>query len=128
MHELISLIISAVLCVGPTAPPQHPANESTINIALFGAEHPSPMPLRAVVLTCDPAGGTHPDPVTACAKLAAVDGDLDRLTPLNLACPLIFAPVTVRAVGDWQGAPVEFEETYENDCVARDRSGGVFQF
>lgn len=84
---------------------------------------------RSAALTCEPAGGTHPDPVAACRDLAIAGGDFANLPgdPLIGACPMVYDPVTASAVGLWRGEPVEFRATYSNACVLRARTGHVFQ-
>ncbi|WP_433869949.1 SSI family serine proteinase inhibitor [Saccharopolyspora sp. CA-218241] len=86
--------------------------------------------LRTALLTCDPAGGTHPKAEAACTDLAGVRGDLTALAESRPAkmCPLIYQPVTVTAQGTWRGKPVSFEQTFSNDCVATSSTGEVFAF
>jgi len=56
------------------------------------------------------------------------NGDLAKLRPLGGACQLIFLPVLVEVRGTWRGQPVAYLANFENRCVARDRSAGVFRF
>jgi Subtilisin inhibitor-like len=87
-------------------------------------------PERTVTLQCDPPGGTHPKAAEACADVAKSGGDLAQM-PANRnarACFMIYAPVTVKAQGDWQGQAVRFTEKFPNTCVMRDRTGSVFDF
>ncbi|MEU4107903.1 SSI family serine proteinase inhibitor [Streptomyces sp. NPDC027717] len=80
---------------------------------------------RGTLLLCDPPQG-HAHAEEACAELAAVDGDISRLTPSDTLCTLIYAPVTAQAEGRWGGRRVEHHETYANDCVLRAETGAVF--
>ena len=57
-----------------------------------------------------------------------MNGDLAKLRPLGGACQLIFLPVLVEVRGTWRGQPVAYLANFENRCVARDRSAGVFRF
>jgi hypothetical protein len=68
-------------------------------------------------LTCDPDGGTHPQPQTACDALREVDGYIEGLDVDPGPCPYIFDPVGVEANGHWYGNPVSYAETFPNKCV-----------
>ncbi|MGW7381932.1 SSI family serine proteinase inhibitor [Streptomyces sp. NPDC054794] len=82
--------------------------------------------VRSALLLCDPPQG-HPHAAEACAELAAAGGDIGRIPPREDAvCALIYAPVTARATGVWQGRPVEYRETFANACVMTARTGSVF--
>ncbi|MFJ5645433.1 SSI family serine proteinase inhibitor [Streptomyces sp. NPDC093223] len=78
------------------------------------------------LLLCDPPRG-HARAAEACAGLAAVDGDITRLAPAaNAVCPMVYAPVTARALGRWHGRPVDYRETFANSCRLSARTGPVF--
>ncbi|MBL1103648.1 serine protease [Streptomyces sp. 5-8] len=77
------------------------------------------------LLLCDPPGG-HAYAAEACRELADADGDIDRIPAAGVFCPMIFAPVTAHAYGQWNGRPVDFQETYTSTCVMRARTGHVF--
>lgn len=78
-------------------------------------------------LACEPAGGAHPKATDACADLVRSNGAFERPGG-DLICPMMFAPVTVTAVGHWRGKAVHFEATYGNECIMRSRTGAVFGF
>jgi hypothetical protein len=82
----------------------------------------------AVSLRCQPASGTHPKPVHACAELAAVNGHFERLHPRPLACTLIYQPVDVSADGHWRGKRRTFTATFANPCLAAVGTNGIFDF
>ncbi|SHF43603.1 subtilase-type protease inhibitor [Streptoalloteichus hindustanus] len=110
----------------PTAQPGVAA--STLVLSANPGERPSPS-ARHVVLTCEPTGGSHPDPEQACTQLAQVNGDFrDLNTRQDQACTLIYAPVTVTAHGFWRGRPVSYQETFPNECVLNVMTGSVFRF
>jgi hypothetical protein len=71
-------------------------------------------------LTCHPAGGTHPDPVNACAKLDQLAGSgTDPFAPAsgNQMCSMISGgPAAARITGIWQGRRVDAEFTRTNSC------------
>ncbi|MFJ3715550.1 SSI family serine proteinase inhibitor [Streptomyces sp. NPDC090057] len=80
---------------------------------------------HGTLLLCDPPKG-HPHAADACAVLAAAGGDIARIPQKDVFCPMIYAPVTARAHGQWKGRPVEFQETYAGECVMNARTGPVF--
>ncbi len=66
---------------------------------------------------------TRPRPAP---NLAAADGDLDALPPKSVFCPMIYAPVTAHARGEWKGRPVDYSRTFSNACSLAARTGHVF--
>ncbi|WP_225830591.1 SSI family serine proteinase inhibitor [Streptomyces sp. NK08204] len=80
---------------------------------------------RRTLLLCDPPLG-HAQAAQACAELAAADGDITRIPPKHVFCPMIYAPVTARARGQWNGRHVVYQETFSNRCVMNGRTGSVF--
>ena len=82
---------------------------------------------RALLLTCDPAGGGHPKAVQACTQLADSDGAFERDVQ-DVICTKEYAPVTVEAAGSWRGRLVRFRKTYGNDCDMTAHTGSLFDF
>ncbi|MET7687393.1 SSI family serine proteinase inhibitor [Streptomyces sp. NPDC005483] len=80
---------------------------------------------RGSLLLCDPPQG-HGRAAEACAQLDSVGGDIDALPPAGVYCPMLYAPVTARARGQWNGRPVEYRQTFSNGCVMGARTGAVF--
>ncbi|KOV69285.1 SSI family serine proteinase inhibitor [Streptomyces sp. MMG1121] len=80
---------------------------------------------RGTLLLCDPPRG-HAHAAEACAELAAADGDIGRIPPKDVFCPMLYAPVTAHARGRWNGRPVDFRQTYTNACALNARTGEVF--
>ncbi|HEY8201194.1 MAG TPA: subtilase-type protease inhibitor [Actinomycetota bacterium] len=101
---------------------------SVMKLTINDGETYDPGTARRVKLTCDPAGGTHPDPKTACEQLHEVDGDFAKLDVNPGPCPLIYRPVTATAKGSWQGSPVDYQETFSNSCDLARQTGAVFAF
>ncbi|CAL9620852.1 Subtilisin inhibitor [Streptomyces sp. enrichment culture] len=77
------------------------------------------------LLLCDPPRG-HRHAADACAELAAADGHIAGIPPKDVYCPMVYAPVTVHAHGEWGGRPVAYTETFPNRCVMAARTGSVF--
>lgn len=88
-----------------------PATELTITFWPEGPDGES----REATLTCDPAGGTHPDPEAACAALA----DAQALEPVapDMACTMIFGgPEQATVVGVLDGEDVDAAFERSNGC------------
>ncbi|MFD9394542.1 SSI family serine proteinase inhibitor [Streptomyces sp. NPDC060000] len=81
---------------------------------------------RGTLLLCDPPQG-HSRAAEACDVLARADGNVDALTgDGSRVCALVYAPVTVRAQGRWNGRPVDYQHTFSNDCEREALTGAVF--
>jgi Subtilisin inhibitor-like len=64
-------------------------------------------PAQHWTLTCDPAGGTHPDPAAACAELQRVQGGPFAPQPKGIECPMILASSKAATFqGTYFGQPV----------------------
>jgi hypothetical protein len=70
---------------GDAAEPPQPAYDLQITLWPEGKDGES----RTATLTCDPDGGTHPDPAEACAALAAHPEALHPV-PGDVACTEIY--------------------------------------
>ncbi|ROP28903.1 SSI family serine proteinase inhibitor [Couchioplanes caeruleus] len=84
---------------------------------------------RMALLTCQPAGGAHPQAAGACTAVATVNGHLGvlDLNP-NGACTREYQPVTASALGYWEGRPVRYSETFSNRCEMLRQTGPIFDF
>jgi hypothetical protein len=68
-------------------------------------------------LTCDPAGGTHPHPVTACGVLGASGAKALPAPAANTACTEQYGgPQKAKITGTWRGKAVNAELSLENGC------------
>jgi hypothetical protein len=79
-------------------------------------------------LTCDPAGGTHPDPQAACEALAAHGERALPPVPKDVACTEIYGgPDKATVSGTWQGKRVHSTFSRVNGCeISRwDRMRGL---
>jgi Subtilisin inhibitor-like len=72
-------------------------------------------------LTCEPAGGTHPNPDAACAALDDVDPEVLNPVPPDSACTMIYGgPQTATLSGTWRGEPIDAAFSREHGCeIAR---------
>ncbi|MGW8062604.1 SSI family serine proteinase inhibitor [Streptomyces ziwulingensis] len=80
---------------------------------------------RGALLLCDPPSG-HARAARACADLDAADGRIEAIPPQDAPCPMVHAPVTAHARGQWRGQPVEYTRTFPNRCVLEVSTGAVF--
>jgi hypothetical protein len=68
-------------------------------------------------LTCDPAGGDHPQPKQACAALAKAGADVFDPVPADRACTMIYGgPQTATIKGTYDGAKVDASFSRDNGC------------
>ena len=89
-----------------------PATDVTIT---FWAEGPDGEPVEAT-LTCNPGGGTHPDPEAACGVLTA-NADALEPVPADAACTMIFGgPEQATVVGTVNGEQVDAAFERSNGC------------
>jgi len=72
-------------------------------------------------LSCEPAGGDHPDPAAACAALAVAGAEAFGPPDPNQACTEIYGgPQTATVTGTLAGAPVNSTFSRQNGCeIAR---------
>ena len=68
-------------------------------------------------LTCEPAGGTHPDPGTACRVLQAHGAAALPPVRRDVACTQIYGgPQRATITGTWQGKRVRSSFSRVNGC------------
>jgi hypothetical protein len=122
------LLATAALLVVCAVPAQATARDSLQSSWLFLTVTPGHVqtgPARGTLLLCDPPQG-HTLAADACAELEAADGDIGTLPPKDVYCPMVYAPVTAHARGEWRGRPVQYTQTFSNGCELAARTGSVF--
>jgi hypothetical protein len=68
-------------------------------------------------LTCQPAGGDHPDPAKACGVLGANGDKALQAVPAGTACSQIYGgPQKALVRGTWRGKTVNAQFDLENGC------------
>jgi|SRR3954453_582509 hypothetical protein len=68
-------------------------------------------------LTCDPAGGTHPDPTAACAALAAKGATAMPAVAKDVMCTQQYGgPQTAKITGTWKGETVDSSFSRTDGC------------
>ncbi|GAA2426121.1 SSI family serine proteinase inhibitor [Streptomyces glaucus] len=112
-------------CATPASATAGGAHAGTwLHLTVTRGETPSAV-TRGALLRCDPPQG-HPRAARACAELGTANGDIAGLRPQDAHCPMVYAPVTAHARGQWRGRPVEYTATFPNGCVMAARTGSVF--
>jgi hypothetical protein len=102
-----------------TVTPQAPASESggTVNTDLTIVTDDGAGKTETWTLTCDPAGGTHPDPEAACAALAAKGETAMPPVAKDAMCTQQFGgPQTAKITGTWKGETVDASFARTNGC------------
>lgn len=90
---------TASTTAGPSTATSTPASASQLNITVDDGTGKT----THWTLTCDPPGGTHPDPEAACA---AIDGHRSALKPVpaGRACAQVYGgPERATVIGSWRG-------------------------
>lgn len=82
----------------------------------------------AVTLSCDPAGGAHPQAVKACALLKKVAGKPGKLKPAAMMCTLEYAPITAEVTGTWKGRTLTWTKRFSNTCDMNRTAGALVAF
>lgn len=72
-------------------------------------------------LTCDPPGGSHPDPTVACQVLDKNGRTALPPVPKGQPCTMIYGgPETARITGTWRGQEIDATLSRTNGCeIAR---------
>ena len=97
-------LVAAAACGSATAPRQAAPKVSLV-ITVTAAPG---SPAQRWTLTCDPAGGTHPDPAAACADLLRTGDPAVAPQPKSLECPMILASAKTASIkGTYYGRPVD---------------------
>ncbi|WP_405141399.1 SSI family serine proteinase inhibitor [Sphaerisporangium sp. NBC_01403] len=110
----------AMLVVGPRS--------RVLALAIHHGDKAFP-PDRILTLQCSPPGGSHPKAAEACKALEAVGGDPAKLNVSpGTVCPQASEPVSLAAIGMWDGGRIKWEHTFGNACLLRSAMGPVYAF
>jgi Subtilisin inhibitor-like len=97
---------------GGAQQPPGPATELTVTFRPADEDGEA----REAMLTCDPAGGTHPGPEAACEALASRADALEPM-PGDAVCAQIFGgPETAEVRGTVEGRAVRSSFSREDGC------------
>ncbi len=97
---------------GPTSAAATPTSASQLTITVDDGTGKT----TRWTLTCDPVGGTHPDPEGACA---AVDGRRSALDPVpaGRACAQVYSgPERAEITGTWRGKKISATLSRNDAC------------
>ena len=81
---------------------------------------------RGALLLCNDVPQGHARAAEACAQLRAAHGDIGAIPEREGFCNLVYAPVTASARGQWNGRPVQYQQTFGNKCEMDMKTGAVF--
>jgi hypothetical protein len=122
----LSVVLLAVTLLFAVTGVASASPENTLRLTIATPEGPA----GTVELACDPVGGTHPTPDSACAEILAAKGDFDALPGEQqlTSCTMEYRPVIAVADGTWDGEEVNWRGEYGNACTMRTATGTVFLF
>lgn len=87
---------------------------TSLTIVVTAAEGAEPSTYE---LTCDPAGGDHPQPEQACAAIATAGAKVFDPVPSDQMCTMIYGgPQTATIKGTYDGADVDASFSRQNGC------------
>ena len=133
MRFLVAVAAAALVglagCSNSDEPSQSSSgNTADLKITIFDGEKPNddntkspkPTPSASYTLTCEPTGGDHPSPESACAFLAeAAAAGTNPFAPVpeNSACTRIYGgPQTATVAGTWQGQDIDAQFNLQGGC------------
>jgi Subtilisin inhibitor-like. len=125
-----ALLVPLALLLAGAAPaahaaPRHALPGNWLSLAVTRGDARS-SDTRRVLLLCDPPQG-HAHAARACRQLGATGGDIGRIPRRSgVMCPMLYAPVTASAYGQWEGRRVDYTHTFSNSCVMGADTGAVF--
>ncbi len=120
---LLGLAIGSAILIGGTAAGAPEGAETALEIEI---QRGPGLPAERYVLTCDPPGGTVPDPTGACQRLAeaAAQPPEGRVLPPGpapqrpMVCAQIYGgPDVARLRGRVRGTPVHVRLTRRDACA-----------
>lgn len=125
MGVLLTLAVLSLVLAGcadgdeASVTPQAPATESggTVKTELTIVVNDGAGKTENWTLTCDPAGGTHPDPEAACAALSAKGTTAMPAVAKDMMCTQQYGgPQTAKITGTWKGEAVDASFSRTNGC------------
>jgi hypothetical protein len=109
----VVLLLGLVACSSGGTETTAAAPATDLVIEFVPAEGAAP---QRTALTCEPAGGEHPDPEQACADLMA-SADPFAPLPADAICTQVFGgPQRAAVSGTYRGEPVRVELSRIDGC------------
>ena len=121
MNRLLPAALLAAVglagCTGtggaPSSSPS-PSSADTLTVSVDPGSGEAP---TVTTLTCDPAGGDHPDPGAGCRVLTESGPDPFASVPQDAVCGQIYGgPATATVVGTWGERPVDASFSLVDSC------------
>ncbi|MFC7302895.1 SSI family serine proteinase inhibitor [Streptomyces monticola] len=84
-------------------------------------------PIDIESLHCPFLKGGHPDASKACRELRKAGGDINKIPHKDVACPMIYKPVTAAAYGMWDDHRKVYAKQFSNACAMHAETGSVFK-
>lgn len=107
-------LVSTMACGSDRITTREPDLGTTLTVTV-AASRDAP-DRRSWTLTCDPAGGSHPEPAAACAALARAR-DPFAPVPRDRICTEIYGgPAVATLRGTYRGQPVDATYTRTDGC------------
>lgn len=114
--SLRSLAVGAAVAAAVVVAPAAPASAQVADLVITYQAAPTE-PVVTWTLTCDPDGGSHPDPKGACERLATVTGDPFAPVPPGTIClPFSDGPDEATITGWWKRRPVDASFNRNTSC------------
>jgi Subtilisin inhibitor-like len=112
---VVAVTLLAASCGEGESDAEPAAPETSVEVTLWpGGRDAGGM--HRVVLTCGPAGGTHPHSEEACAVLASEEDALEPV-PADVACTQIYGgPQEARVAGVVGGREIDASLSRTNGC------------
>jgi hypothetical protein len=90
------------------------SDETSLTIVVTPAEDVEPSTYE---LTCDPAGGDHPQPQQACDALAEAGAEVLEPAPAGQACTQVYGgPQVATVTGTYRGEDVDATFSRDDGC------------
>jgi hypothetical protein len=104
---IAAICVTAAAACGTASTGGDAAASPKVSLSISVTASPG-SPAEHWTLTCDPTGGTHPNPAAACADLLRVKAPFaSTAQPKGLECPMILASSKVATIkGTYFGQPV----------------------
>ena len=99
---------------GGSGASEAPAAKTSLTIEVTPGEGADP---KTYTLTCDPAGGDHPQPQQACDAIATAGAAVFEPVPSDTTCTMVFGgPQEATVTGTYEGKDVDASFSRENGC------------
>jgi hypothetical protein len=109
-------LLATVGACGKDADENKPGSGAAVSLTITVTSDEGATP-QTYNLTCDPAGGDHPQPKQACAALEKAGVEIFDPVPEDQACTMIYGgPQKATVTGVWGGEKVDAAFNRANGC------------